>query len=168
MSRRGLLMAASSNNGGHMGEFFIANEIAEVVDAEVVCEGGCAFSVLIDDYPSAGSEVCGIYLIDSRWQLWLQHRSRGNLEIETVDGSEPFFSESVEDGAPHHIIVNADRDVIHVYVDGGLIGEQTGREFYDGGTIYRVGAVVPSRKFRVWNRFLSNDEIQAIYKADGR
>ena len=172
-SRRRMMMAAGRGRGGDVSPVlgdavFSAAEIAELVDVDPVeCSGGCSFSVLIDDYASADYDVCGISMINQWSQLWLQHRDFGNLEIETIDGSEEFHSDEVEDGVPHHIIAVATPDRIRVYVDGELIGERPGRYFYGDGTIRRVGAQTGVRNFRVWNRVLTEEEITEVWKIDG-
>lgn len=164
-SRRRLLMAKTRIE---LGEFFFAAEIIEIKNVEAMCDGGCAFSALINNYSMASDEVCGIYNIDGGQQLWLQRRYPGNLEIETINGSESFNSGTVEDGKPHHIVVNANVNAIEVYVDGNLIDTRSGRYFYGNGTIYEVGAYFNVKNFRVWNRFLTGKEIQAVYNADRR
>ena len=147
---------------------FSADEIAEEVDVEPVeCAGGCSFSALIDDYSSAGENVCGISSINGWDQLWLQRRDFGNLEIETIECSEEFSSYAVEDGAPHHIVVVGTPELIRVFVDGELIGERPGRNFYGDGTIRRVGAQSGVRNFRVWNRPLTEEEIAEVWEFDG-
>lgn len=160
------MMYAGGASGGNLGEFFYRPQFEGHESVDVVCEGGCAFAVLIDDYSSTDENVCGIERINGYWQLWLQHRVWGNLEVETIDGSETFGSDEVEDGAPHHILVNANNDVIDVYVDGVIIGGQPGRYYYNDGSIQTVGTEIPVRNFRVWNRFLTAPEIQRIYKLD--
>ena len=147
---------------------FSADEIAEEVGVDPVeCSGGCAFAVLIDDYSSADYDVCGISMINYENQLWLQHRYSGNLEIETIDCSEEFHSDEIEDGVPHHIVVVGTPDRIRVYVDGELTGERPGRYFFGDGTIRRVGAQTGVRNFRVWNRALTEEEIAEVWKIDG-
>jgi len=172
-SRRRVMIAAGRGRSGDISPVFgdavfSTAEIAELVDVDPVeCSGGCSFSVLIDDYASADYDVCGVHLINQWSQLWLQHRDFGNLEVETIDGSEEFHSDEVEDGVPHHIIAVATPDRIRVYVDGELIGERPGRYFYGDGTIRRVGAQTGVRNFRVWNRVLTEEEITEVWKIDG-
>ena len=171
--RRRMMMAFGGKRGGDVSPVlgdavFSADEIAEVTDVDPVeCSGGCSFSVLIDDYSSADYDVCGVHLINQWSQLWLQHRGFGNLEIETIDGSEEFHSDEVEDGVTHHIVVVATPERIRVYVDGELIGERWGRDFYGDGSIRRVGARSGVRNFRVWARPLTEEEIAEVWEFDG-
>ena len=170
-SRRRMMIAAGRGEGISPvlhDAVFSADEIAEEVGVDAVeCSGGCAFAAVIDDYSSADYDVCGISMINQWSQLWLQHRGFGNLEIETIDGSEEFHSDEVEDGVPHHIVVVATPDRIRMYVDGELIGERWGRDFYGDGTIRRVGARGGVRNFRVWARPLTEEEIAEVWKFDG-
>ena len=147
--------------------FFSRATINQVYDVDAVrCQGGCAFSFIINNYSASPMNVCGIYQIDSGCQLLLQRRSAGNLEVETIAGSNRHYYAAVENGNPHHIAIIGTPSYIKVYVDGVCVATSGGRSFYGNGLILKAGADTMVSKFRVWNQALTDTQVAAVYQYD--